>query len=168
LNLPALAVTALAKARPAQADPRRLGATFCECTKEGLVRMLRLVLTALISAGVALSVSCDKTSQSETVFLVLQGDPEATGILERLIKENPTLIHPRSGTQYKIKIVKPDPHVDYKIAKIAPDPKVDYKIFIVDPKSGKEITRISSGIQDAILKQLQQKSEEVKARKPQD
>lgn len=99
--------------------------------------------------------SCSKTPKN--IPLVIQGDEVSKRELEDIIKD-----YPKTGIEYHLQIVKPDPKIDYKIVQIKPDPKIDYKIIIIDPQTGKEIPKLTEEIGKSISKLLQQKREQKK------
>lgn len=97
---------------------------------------------------------------SQSISIVLEGDPETTAVLKQMLKKNPQLAVPDPQTEYTIRVIKPDPSVDYKIMKVTPDPSVDYKIIIVDPQSRKTLPDLSRQLDDALQEKLLQKLKE--------
>jgi hypothetical protein len=70
---------------------------------------------------------------TQSLPLVLQGDPKAVAALEQAMRDNPRIIIPKTRTEHSIRIIKPNPGIDYKIVEIIPDPTIDYDIVIIDP-----------------------------------
>lgn len=93
---------------------------------------------------------CDESSESLTVSVVIPTGAVSAAVLEEMIELNPVWVDSRSGVEYKMKIVKPDPNVDYKIVKLPIDPTVDYKIIIVEPETGREIAYLIEEMTDTL------------------
>ena len=97
---------------------------------------------------------------SQSISIVLEGDPETTAVLKQMLKENPQLAVHDTQTEYTIRVIRPDPSVDYRIMKVTPDPSVDYKIIIVDPQSRKKLPDLSRQVGDDLQEKLRQKLKE--------
>ena len=104
--------------------------------------------------------SCEKTPELPTVSVAIQSDAVTKAKLENLLRSNPIFVDPPSGTEYSLKIVKPDLAIDYKVVVIQPDPDIDYSIIVIDPKTKKEISNLSPEIGDGLSKLLKQKKEQ--------
>ncbi len=91
-----------------------------------------------------------------TVSITIQSDAVTKARLENLLKSNPVFVNALLGTEYSLKIVKPDPTIDYRTAIIRPDSDIDYSIIVIDPKTGKDISNFSPEIRDALSRLLKQ------------
>ena len=108
---------------------------------------------AIFLGFMAVSMSgCEESSETLTVPVVIPAEAVSAAALEEMIESNPVWVDPRSGVEYKMKVIKPDPNVDYKIVKLPTDPTVDYKIIIVEPETGREIAYLTEEMTDALKK----------------
>lgn len=104
----------------------------------------------------------NESGDSQSISVVLQGDPATRALVDKSLKENPQVVVPGTQTEYSIRVIKPDPTVDYKIVQVTPDPNIDYKIIIINPQSGKKLPDLSRKLGDALREKLQQKQKESK------
>ena len=125
--------------------------------------MKRSSLSAVFLVCLVLVVSgFNESGDSQSISIVLQGDPGTTAALKEILKEKPQLAIPGTETEYSIRVIKPDPSVDYTVVQITPDPNIDYSIIIIDPQSGKRMPDLSRKLSDALREKLQQKKKESK------
>ena len=73
------------------------------------------------------STSLAEAGESQSVPILIQGDPASRSLAQDVLEANPLLVYPGSGIEYSIRIFKPRPDVDHKILQVKPDKCVDYK-----------------------------------------
>ncbi len=115
------------------------------------------ILAVLAVSFLVSLTGCDESAQRNTVNVVVEGDEPLKVAVEQLVKEHPFIVSPRSGTEYKMRVVEPDPDIDYRIIVVESDPDVDYKLIVVDPTCGREEPNLSRKLGEAIRKALRDK-----------
>jgi len=150
----------------------------------------KFAMIIMLGLMVLLHCGCSKKiSMSEEISIVIQGDEASKRKLEEIIKANPKVVHPEMGveyrpkvlelnpnehvlkanpkvvqpemgTEYKLQVIEPDTNIDYKIIHITPDENIDYKIIVIDPRTGKEMPKLTKEIGQNISKLLEQKKKQ--------